>query len=137
VQFFIRGDPKPQGSKRHVGRGIMVESSKGLKPWREKIVKRAIEEADGVVFEGPVGIRCVFFIARPQAHYRTGKHAGTVKLNAPRWRDQYPDIEKLLRGLFDGLQTSGLIPDDSHVCDVQASKVYGDPGCLVEVRELA
>ena len=27
----------PQGSKRHVGRGIMIESSKRVKPWRDAV----------------------------------------------------------------------------------------------------
>ena len=34
--------PAPQGSKRHVGRGVMVESCKNVKPWRLLVAKTAI-----------------------------------------------------------------------------------------------
>lgn len=36
------GTPAPQGSKRHVGRGVMIESSKNLKPWREAVKYAAL-----------------------------------------------------------------------------------------------
>jgi hypothetical protein len=29
--IFIVGDPAPQGSKRHVGNGVMIEASKKVK----------------------------------------------------------------------------------------------------------
>ena len=31
----------PQGSKKHVGNGIMVETSKRLKSWRKQVEMRA------------------------------------------------------------------------------------------------
>ena len=34
VSFNVIGIPGAQGSKRHVGNGVMVESSKKVKPWR-------------------------------------------------------------------------------------------------------
>lgn len=34
--------PAPQGSKRHVGKGVMVESCKNVKPWRLLVAKTAI-----------------------------------------------------------------------------------------------
>lgn len=36
-QAFVPGTPRPQGSKRHVGGGRMIESSKYVKAWREKV----------------------------------------------------------------------------------------------------
>ena len=35
ITLTVRGLPAPQGSKRHIGRGVMVESSKRVKPWRD------------------------------------------------------------------------------------------------------
>ena len=47
--IIVRGDPAPQGSKKFVGmaggRGLMVESSKRVKPWRQDVVAAA-READ-------------------------------------------------------------------------------------------
>ena len=40
----VLGTPAPQGSKRHVGGGRMVESSKLVGPWREA-VKAAVAAA--------------------------------------------------------------------------------------------
>jgi Holliday junction resolvase RusA-like endonuclease len=34
--------PAPQGSKSHVGKGVMVESCKNVKPWRLLVAKTAI-----------------------------------------------------------------------------------------------
>ena len=33
----VIGIPAPQGSKRHVGHGIMIENSKRVKPWRQDV----------------------------------------------------------------------------------------------------
>lgn len=136
IQFFVPGHPKAQGSKRHVGKGVMVEMSKDLGPWRQAITARAIEGAKNRRFHGAVGVRAVFFFTRPQSHYGTGRNAGNVKTSAPRFRDAAPDLDKLLRALGDALTASGLIHDDRHIVEVQAKKMYGDPGVLVEVREV-
>lgn len=41
LHLFIPGSPAPQGSKRHLGRGILIESSKNVGPWRERIALAA------------------------------------------------------------------------------------------------
>ena len=35
IEIKVIGLPAPQGSKRHVGHGVMIESSNNVKPWRE------------------------------------------------------------------------------------------------------
>lgn len=45
IEITVHGLPAPQGSKRHVGRGVMVESSKNVKPWRSAVVWAAISAA--------------------------------------------------------------------------------------------
>ena len=42
-KFTVHGLPAPQGSKRHVGKGVMVESSKYVKPWREAVKAETAE----------------------------------------------------------------------------------------------
>jgi Holliday junction resolvase RusA-like endonuclease len=136
IQFFVRGFPRAQGSKRHVGKGVMVEMAKDLNPWRKAIADAAIEAADGTKLFSPLLVRTVFFFNRPAGHYGTGKNAGTVKPSAPKWREQNPDVDKLVRALFDALVLSGVIIDDRFIVRVEAEKRYGDPGVLVEVSEL-
>ena len=48
IEFVVHGMPAPQGSKKFVGlsksgRGLLVESSKKVKPWRQDVVAAAIE----------------------------------------------------------------------------------------------
>src|ERR1700676_3259288 len=37
MKITVRGIPAPQGSKRHVGGGRMIEMSKAVGPWREAV----------------------------------------------------------------------------------------------------
>jgi crossover junction endodeoxyribonuclease RusA len=137
IQFFVPGHPKAQGSKRHVGKGVMVEMAKDLKPWRQAIAKAAAEEMDGRdSFHNTVQLRAVFWFHRPKTHYRQGKYAGEVKSTAPMYRSASPDLDKLCRAVGDALTIGGLILDDRHIVRIEAEKRYGDPGVLVEVREL-
>ena len=45
VEFTVLGVPAPQGSKRHVGRGVLVESSNALGPWRDAVAWAARDAA--------------------------------------------------------------------------------------------
>jgi crossover junction endodeoxyribonuclease RusA len=137
IHFFVRGHPKAQGSKRHVGRGVLVEMSKDLLPWRKAIADECAAAANGRKLLGPISVRAVFWFSRPANHFGTGRNAGQLKASAPAWRDANPDTDKLLRALFDGLTASGVILDDRFIAHVEADKRYGDPGVLVEVKELA
>jgi Holliday junction resolvase RusA-like endonuclease len=139
IQVFVPGHPRAQGSKRFFKHGekvVSVEMAKDLKPWRQAIADRLSDAREGKQLVGAIGVRVVFFFNRPASHYGTGSRAGFVKPSAPRWRDASPDLDKLQRALFDAITMSGLIRDDRYICSVEAQKVYGDPGVLVEVREL-
>lgn len=57
----------------------------------------------------------------------------------PKWKlypDVKPDLDKLVRAVFDSL--SGIIwKDDSLVCELSASKIYGDnPGADIYISEI-
>jgi crossover junction endodeoxyribonuclease RusA len=136
IQFFVPGVPRAQGSKRHVGHGVMVEMSKDLGPWRTAIAEYAKKEADGEVFLGDLQLRAVFYFSRPASHYGTGRNAGQLKKTAPRYVGKNPDIDKLVRALGDALTISGAIRDDRYVVRVEAEKRYGDPGVLVNLQTL-
>ncbi|QDH92357.1 RusA-like resolvase [Gordonia phage Spooky] len=53
--IWIPGIPAPQGSKRHVGNGILIESSKRVGPWRA-VVALTVGEQTTTVLDGPVRI---------------------------------------------------------------------------------
>lgn len=143
------GSPAGQGSKRHVGHGVMVESSKRTAPWRAE-VKAAIETGirawersahqDWVPLTEPLYVELRLYYARPRGHYGTGRNAQTVKLSAPKCpatRAQ-PDIDKAARAFLDAATDAGLWADDSLVCDLRVTRAWcenGDrPRGLIYVR---
>jgi Holliday junction resolvase RusA-like endonuclease len=139
--FTIRvfGNPAPQGSKRFVGttpggRGLMVESSKKVKPWRQDVVAAAIE-ARGTAkpMDGPLAVRMVFTVPKPKS---APKRRRT-------WPDRKPDLSKLARSTEDALVTAGVIADDARIVEYERlAKVFAgeDPealsssGVLIVVR---
>jgi crossover junction endodeoxyribonuclease RusA len=138
LQFAVHGDPVPQGSKRHVGNGIMVESSARLRPWRED-VKQSILALDlSHALTGPVEVEMLFWIRRPKSHYGTGRNADTLKPSAPDYAPTRPDLDKLARAVLDAMQAASLLKDDAQVAVLTAQKRYGrTPGLRANVRPLA
>lgn len=137
IRFFCSGHPKAQGSKKHVGKGVMVEMSKDLRPWRQAIAAEAQVAAKGHAYEGAVEVRATFTFQRPASHYGTGRNSGTLKPNAPLFRESAPDLDKLVRALSDALVISGVIRDDRHIVRLRAQKCYGRPGVFVEIKGIA
>lgn len=135
LAFFAPGVPVAQGSKRHVGRGVMVETAKGLQPWRDSVMAAVLRVGAAVRFHGPVEVSMAFFFPRPANHYGTGKNAGNLKESAPRFKQSAPDIDKLARAVLDAVVQSGVLQDDSLVVLLHAEKTYSDrPGARVVIR---
>ena len=130
MMFTVIGTPAPQGSKRHVGRGIMIESSKKLKPWRDSVTHAAMAANKGAA---ALDCACVltvyFFVIRP----KSGK-----KEEFPRRK---PDLDKLLRSTMDAITAAGIWTDDSRVVRIFASKLFADewehnvPGADIFIAE--
>lgn len=131
----VHGLPAPQGSKRHVGHGVMIESSKSVKPWRIAVEYAVLEmspmgqRTDPVLFRGPVSLDIVFCLPRPKSAKKDARP------------DKKPDIDKLQRSTFDALKTAGVFEDDSRVVNVSAKKRYagdanalGIPGAMIFVE---
>lgn len=113
----VIGLPAPQGSKRHVGNGRMVEASKKVGPWREAVIEavsRQFEATDDYTrFTGPVEITAVFYLPRPK----------TIRRVFPAVA---PDLDKLERGLWDALTLAEVWADDGLVIRSHAEKRYAD-----------
>jgi crossover junction endodeoxyribonuclease RusA len=127
---FVAGHPAPQGSKRHVGNGVMIESSKQVKPWRSD-VRSACLDLDGrpvVHFDGAVCVRLDFVLKRP---------ASTPKKRTP-MASKRPDIDKLARAILDAIGSAGLWRDDSQVVKLSAVKRLAEideaPGCHIRIE---
>ena len=125
----VVGVPAPQGSKRHVGNGIMIENSKRVKPWRQDVKEAALIYYDGEIIDQAVEIEIIFMFARPKSHYGTGKNAQKLKPSAPVFVTSKGkgDLEKLERSTYDALsQSSGgsVLKDDSLVVKNRNMKRY-------------
>lgn len=123
IEYSIEGIPRPQGSKRHVGGGIMLESSKYVKEWRAFARMKAVEAMQGNErIEKPVPVSLVvnFVFDRPLKHF-TKKG---LRPEAPNCHTSKPDVDKLLRALLDSM--SGVVfVDDGQVASLAVSKRYG------------
>ena len=136
VTIKVSGEPAPQGSKRHVGGGRMIEASKKLPPWREAVraeVQRTMVERGLVPLEGPVICKVHFFLPRPQGHF--GKRG--LLPSAPSFPWKKPDVDKLARAVLDGAKAGGVYRDDAQVIDLHVRKDYADgpmaPGAIISV----
>ena len=135
LAFFAAGVPVAQGSKKHVGKGVMVESSRNLKPWRDTVIAAAYRVAAGVRFHGPVEVTMEFSFPRPMSHFGTGKNAGNLKKTAPEFKQSAPDLDKLARAILDSLVQAGVLQDDALVVSLHAEKRYSPrPGARVVIR---
>jgi Holliday junction resolvase RusA-like endonuclease len=113
----VYGTPAPQGSKRHVGHGRMIESSAKVKPWREAVKYAALEAFTGQM-EGPLSIAITFTVPKPVS----------APKNRQTWPAKRPDLDKLIRSTFDAIGEAGVWHDDAQVIWVCASKVYPGEG---------
>jgi Holliday junction resolvase RusA-like endonuclease len=124
LHIVVYGRPAPQGSKRHVGRGIMIESSKHVKPWREDVRAAALTvRGEAAPLDGPLTVRMVFTMQKPKS---APKRART-------WPDRVPDVSKLIRSTEDALVSAGLIADDARIVEyTRVAKVFPneDPEAL-------
>ena len=129
--LLVPGIPAPQGSKRHVGKGILIESSAKVKPWRESIRWSILEAWRDPPMCGPVSVYLDFIMPRP---------ASTPKRKTPP-AIRRPDIDKLARACLDAIGSAGVYSDDSQVTRLFATKriagIGESPGCSISVEALA
>lgn len=130
VNFRVYGTPRPQGSKRHVGNGVMIESGgAALRTWREDVKHAALAERAKLdePLDGPIGLYVGFFLPRPVSHYRTGRNAHLLRDAAPALPYRKPDIDKLLRSTLDAITTAQLWRDDACAVHVLTTKTFCAP----------
>lgn len=129
LDAFISGRPAPQGSKRHVGHGVLLESSKAVGPWRTLVAWHVAQEWRNPPMDGPVSVYLEFVMPRP---------ASCPKRSTPP-AIRRPDVDKLTRAIFDAV-TGVLWRDDSQVVSVTAEKRIAElneqPGCRIQARQL-
>jgi crossover junction endodeoxyribonuclease RusA len=139
MTITVYGLPAPQGSKRHIGKGIMVESSKNVKPWREAVKWAAMsqplalrDDSGKPLLSGPICVEMTFTMPRPKSA-KTGSRPATR-----------PDLSKLVRSTEDALTDIGAWEDDARVVLCISRKVYpgehpdalATPGAVIKILRL-
>jgi len=137
LRLVVYGDPVPQGSKRpfvtKAGKVNLVESSKSLPSWRAAIIEQALMvmrslPAGGEQFPlpSPIHARLTFTRSKPSTAPKRKRSFPTQK----------PDLDKLIRAVFDPLVAVGVISDDSRIVAIQAEKFYPGERSAFEWAEL-
>jgi crossover junction endodeoxyribonuclease RusA len=124
----VSGEPASQGSHSVIhGRIVQVNSAKH-KRWRNAVAFAALDLiTDGwELLDEPLELSVIFYLPRPKSVSRE-------------FPAVMPDVDKLLRAVFDSL--SGVIYlDDSRIIRATAQKLYADhrgPGAVIRVNTLA
>ena len=132
MEIRIYGDPAPQGSKRVFNGRIVEASGNKLKIWRKAIAAACqnLVTEEHLLLLGPVRVEVEFYLPRPASVTQKKRPLPIVP----------PDLDKLLRGLLDGIGQSEVIwGDDSQVVQIEAVKLYADdtePGATVTIYAL-
>ena len=124
ASLLIAGIPAPKGSRtvgrRKDGSHYTRESSKAVGPWTEQVAYAArANRPEGKMLRPPYAIELVFFLPRPARP----KYDWPAKA----------DIDKLARGVLDGLVRGDLLLDDRHVVELRARKQFGTPSVKVTI----
>ena len=126
LTFTVLGKPAPQGSKRHVGRGVMVESSKRCKPWRQDVRHTALDLRPDDWYanmDAAIALSVVFVFARPKSHFRAN---GQLKPSAPpHCTGRIGDVSKLVRAVEDAM-TGILYNDDAQIISLIAHRRFAN-----------
>ena len=133
LRAFVPGTPAPQGSKRHVGGGRLIESSAKLKPWREAVAADLATYA-GAFPDGSVHLEATFVLRRPKGHWGSGRNAGQLRATAPSLPAVKPDLDKLLRALCDAIAMAGVVRGDQQITTITAAKRYASANEATGVR---
>jgi len=139
LRFMVAGSPTPQGSKSarvYNGRAIMFEANKKLPAWRTAVSEAArlamVDELQWVEpFDKPVKVVLTFFMPRP------------AKPKHQQYPGSKPDLDKLVRSVFDALTAGKVWLDDSLAVEIHAQKLwcgtdtntFPNPGCSVYITE--
>jgi Holliday junction resolvase RusA-like endonuclease len=144
LTIVVHGDPAPQGSKRYAGHrlnsasgrisAVLVEQSKRVKPWRQRVHAAALAAVHDYPgwqpLDGPLAADMVFTVRTKPQSKPVWWPPGIPWSKRFHWRPaSSPDLSKLLRSTEDALTTARAWKDDARVVEYgQLAKFYvGDP----------
>lgn len=126
MTFIIMGNPVAQGRPKFFRRGnfVGVYDPGKSKSWKEAVKWQIIEQSP-IVLDGPLDLNLKFFLPRPKTLPKRILH-----------HTKKPDVDNLAKAIKDAMK--GICyKDDSQVCRLSVSKVYGtQTGVEIILREI-
>ena len=128
ASVFVPGKPEVSGNLRIGFRYIKGEkraytywsNAARLGAWKKNIAAAVRAGAPSGVYEGPISVNLIFHLPMPVVMRRRWAKGLLEYL----WRNKRPDLDKLVRAVFDGVVESGLIKDDAQFVHLVAGKVH-------------
>jgi Holliday junction resolvase RusA-like endonuclease len=136
VAFRVLGLPQPKGSKTANAHGFGVRDANAarLRPWEGLVAAEADRQREVVgCLTGPLGIDLTFRFPGPTTAAKWLRALGAVPMST------MPDLDKLERAVWDGIQAGGLIENDARIACQTSAKfhVWDDwVGVRVVLRQL-
>lgn len=96
-------------------------------PWKDAIANVASAHRK-YKFTGPVAVSVQAFFRRPESHYGTGRNAGQLKANAPKYHTAKPDTDNTAKPILDVMKNLGFYIDDAQVFKLLVVKCYAIAG---------
>lgn len=124
LTLTIPGNPVPKGRPRARvvnGKFAQLYTPKETREYEDKIA--ALVHANGHVqpVEGPATLHVVAVMKRPQRLCRKRDKDGLLPAH-----DCKVDLDNIVKAVSDGLQKSGVLPDDRQIVEVRAWKFYAE-----------
>lgn len=136
MKLTVLGNPTALKRHRTFRRGKFIGNYDPSRVGKADLLAVVRDNAPDKPFSCPLRVDITFYFARPKSHYRTGRHAGELKPNAPLWHTKRPDRDNLDKFILDALDGIFWL-DDSIVCDGRLRKLYdGRPRTEIEIKEL-
>lgn len=127
IVINIPGDPKAKGRPRffRAGKGVRATTPKDTLTYENWVRECALK----VLPDGWEPLDCPLSVAIEVTVERPKKPKAE-------WPQGRPDLDNYVKAVIDGLGLARVFVDDARICDLVASKGYGTPGVVVDVREI-
>ena len=131
--IVINGTPKSQARHKFAKKGKFIStydpSSRDKRVFREKVLKFAPKKP----FRGDISVSLMFYMPRPQTHFKTKEGKQTSKLKEWAGKMKYSncnkDIDNLAKFVLDALNQT-IWYDDKYIIELQCRKLYVEENCV-------
>jgi Holliday junction resolvase RusA-like endonuclease len=128
IVFEVYGNPIPQARPRVVKRGANIHTynPEECESWKDSIRLQALAHKPAELLDCPLSVKAVFRLQPPKSKRKKDIYAS-----------KKPDIDNLIKGLFDALE--GIIYTcDSRIVELETRKQYSStrPGVWVSIKEM-